>query len=664
MSAQDPGPPISERVQRAAKLLGAGDLAGAEALLREVLSDEPGHSGAVQMLAAVLDRSGRTADAESILRYHLAARPDDAVAQFNLGEFCRAAGKLDEAVERFRHAAQLAPLFAEAHYSLAGALVAQGQLQAAIEAYRKCLELRPDWIAVRLSLADALAQLGDYTAAIEHYKLVPSADASDVDRALGHAYQAQGRIAEARAAYERHARGNSRDGWLAVLGAECLCEPVAPDAAAIDATYDRIAAAVDQALKHVCPIDPATLHASAAEPPMALTYYGTDVLPIMSQYAQLFAGAISPGDPKSGQKKPRVGVVVTPGHEGVFARCLGRLFERISRQRLDSQIVCSRASEQALRQMLPGTSLEFFTISPRIDETAARIRAAQFDLLYYWECGTDAINYFLPYFKPAPLQVASWGWPATTGNPHVSHYCSAQLLEPSDGATHYSERLVQFGHLPTWYERPSMPHVVQTRADFGFGDREHLYLCIQNVRKYHPDFDPLLAEILRRDSLARLAIIGDAQPAITEALVARFRAAMPDVCERVQVLPRMSRDVYMSVLGLADVVLDTLHYGGGANTVLDACAVGTPIVTLPGRFQRGRWTQAVFRMLGISEMIVANPSEYVQSAVEVASNSDLCQSLRDRILAQGELLFESQRTVVEHEEFFVRTIEDARAGRL
>jgi len=662
MGAQNEAASNRPRLETAVTLIGSGNLAAAEPILRGLLAEEPHHSPAVQLLATVLVRSGRSAAAESLLWHHLTVNPGDAVAHNNLGEICRAVGKLEDAARCFRQAVRLVPVFAEARYALAGALAALGHVPAAVDEYRECLALRPAWPAAQLSLADAYVELGQYAAAVELYEQVPPNDppAKDVDLVLGHVYQAQGNLVQARAAYQRHARRSS-GGWLAALSAKCLCEPVAANTEAIDEAHLRVEAAVEQALEDAAgPIDPATLHASGAEPPMLLAYYGRNLLPLMSRFATLFGRVIPASRAEFGSQKPRVGIVVTAGHEGVFARCLGRLVEQLSAARLDVQVLCSPRGASTLRQMLPGTTLSFLLLPRRIDEAAAQIRAAKFDLLYYWELGTDAVSYFLPFFAPAPLQVAGWGWPVTSGNRRVSHYCSARMLEPPDAAEHYSERLVQLEYLPTWFAKPRLPRL-RTRADFDFSGDEHLYLCTQNLRKYHPDFDPVVSEILERDSQGRVVIIGDEQPAITEKLLHRFRATMPDVVERIRVLPRMDRETYLNVLSLADVVLDTLHYGGGANTVLDACGVGTPIVTLPGAFQRGRWTQAVYRQLGIGETIAGGLPEYVEWALSIGGTPDLRESLKRRIVENCESLYESRAAVIEHEEFFLRTIEEGRS---
>lgn len=71
-----------------------------------------------------------------------------------------------------------------------------------------------------------------------------------------------------------------------------------------------------------------------------------------------------------------------------------------------------------------------------------RIRETACDVLYYWEVGSDAMNYFLPFARLAPLQCTSHGSQITTGNPAVDYFFSSSLIEPS----HYTERL--------WQSRP------------------------------------------------------------------------------------------------------------------------------------------------------------------------------------------------------------------
>ena len=99
----------------------------------------------------------------------------------------------------------------------------------------------------------------------------------------------------------------------------------------------------------------------------------------------------------------------------------------------------------------------------------------------------------------------------------------------------------------------------------------------------------------------------------------RLAATGPDVADRVLMLPRMREDRFFDLVRVADVVLDPFHYGGG-NTSYETLAVGTPIVTLPAAFMRGRVTLGAYRQMGIDGLIVGTPDEYIDLAIAIAND--------------------------------------------
>jgi predicted O-linked N-acetylglucosamine transferase (SPINDLY family) len=243
----------------------------------------------------------------------------------------------------------------------------------------------------------------------------------------------------------------------------------------------------------------------------------------------------------------------------------------------------------------------------------------------------------------------------------VDYYISATDLEPPEADAHYTERLVRLSSLPTYYVRPPVPARLADRDRYGLRATEHVYLCQQNLRKIHPDFDAILADILGADPVGCVALIADEQPFVTELLLNRLRTTLTDVFPRVRIMPRMSRAEYLGLVAAADVVLDTPHYGGGANTVYDAVACAMPTVTMPDHFHRGRWAAAVNRRLGVSELNAATQSDYTQTAVQVATDPELRADLSRRLRSSGTLLFEDGNAVEELTFFFLGAVQDQTA---
>ena len=113
---------------------------------------------------------------------------------------------------------------------------------------------------------------------------------------------------------------------------------------------------------------------------------------------------------------------------------------------------------------------------------AATIQAARFDVLYYWEVGTDDTNYFLPYLRLAPVQCTSWGIQITSGIPTVDYYISSALVEPDDAADHYSEELLLARTLLSYQQRVELGESPKRREDFGIRAERHLYLCAESAK--------------------------------------------------------------------------------------------------------------------------------------------------------------------------------------
>src|SRR5439155_24433799 len=189
----------------------------------------------------------------------------------------------------------------------------------------------------------------------------------------------------------------------------------------------------------------------------------------------------------------------------------------------------------------------------------------------------------------APLQLTTWGHSSTSGIDSIDGFVSAAALESEEAQEHYSEELLR---LPAFYNpgyrRPAMAAAPRSRAELGLPQRGPLYLCPQFLFKLHPEFDSALAAILRGSPQAHLLLLAakrEAKSRVRE----RIDAALGADAARVQFLDRMPASHFYEVLAAVDVVLDPFHFGG-CNTSCEAFAFGRPIVTLPARFLRGRYT--------------------------------------------------------------------------
>ena len=396
---------------------------------------------------------------------------------------------------------------------------------------------------------------------------------------LGLALERQGRVEEAADAYAAAARLRPREPhWPIRIAA--LCPAVFPDVASIDRYRIKLEAALD-AHRAGLALGPGEVMASGCRPPFHLAHHGLHDREILRKFAGLFCAAFPDRRPAGGTGPPHVGFVVTRGREGSFIRGTAGIVDGLEPDRFRVSIFATPGGLPALRAAIGRRDVEFIPISNRLPGGAERIESARCDVLYHWQIGLDPLGYFLPFARPAPVQCTSWGTHVTTGIPAVDYYLSSGLIEPEGSEVHYSEELVRLATLPT-YQRPvSRPGPPARRSEFGLPEGRTLYTCLQRAAKFHPDFDDLIAGILRRDRSGLVVLLEDAALRATERLRRRLAASMPDVVDRVAFMPRRPRDGYLRLLSLSDVVLDTPHYGAGVSAY-DVFGLGLPLVTLPG----------------------------------------------------------------------------------
>ena len=289
---------------------------------------------------------------------------------------------------------------------------------------------------------------------------------------------------------------------------------------------------------------------------------------------------------------------------------------------------------------------------------AATIRQAACHILCYWECGSDTLNYFLPFYRLAPIQCLDWGTPYTCGVPPMDYYLSSALLEPTNGDTHYRERLVRLPTIHALLQRPAVPEQLLDRSHFGLRKRDHIYLCAQNPLKLHPDFDQIVGDILRNDPQGTVVLLRKKAHHVAMAQQ-RMARTLPDVIDRIRWLAAPDERAYFSLLALADVNLDTPHYSS-MNISYDTFAVGTPIVTWPGALMRGRYTAALCQQMALDACVADELRQVGLLARQLGCDPAYRREISRRIHENSPILFENRAVVAAFSHFFEEVC--ARAG--
>ena len=103
---------------------------------------------------------------------------------------------------------------------------------------------------------------------------------------------------------------------------------------------------------------------------------------------------------------------------------------------------------------------------------------------------------------------------------------------------------------------------------------------------------------------------------------------------------------HLARLKLADMALDNLYHGGGVTTA-DYLWVGLPVLTIAGDTPPSRLGATLAKAAGMPELIMNNPEEYEDFAVELAESPDALSALRNKLWDQrlNCPLFDTERYV-------------------
>jgi protein O-GlcNAc transferase len=680
----------------------AGRLADAERLYRQVCAADPRHAAALHRLGVVAHQLGRP-DAVTLLQRATALQPNVAEIHNDLGivlaaqrQFAQAAAsfmravtlkpdyaeahcnrglalgnlrRFAEASESFARALAVDPSLALAHAARGAALRELGRTADAVVHYRRAAALTPNFPGAHNNLANALMELGQPEEAVTHFDhaiaLAPDFAPAHYNRGI--ALRGLSRIAEAGASFKR-ALAIKPDFLQAQLAACMARLPILytdeAEIARCRADYESSLRALRDAVEQM-PSPGELADAIGAHQPFYLAYQGMNDRDLQAIYGVIvcrvmaarygparMAAPPAPGEPI------RVGIV-----SGFFRRhsnwkipikgWLGQLDRR--RFRLFGY---STANEADAETETAAALCERFVRGPlSLDAWRDAILADAPHVMLYPEVGMDRVAAQLAAQRLAPVQCNAWGHPDTSGFPTLDYYLSSDLMEPPDGAQHYTEQLVRLPNLSIYYEPADAAPERLDRAELGLRPGATVFWCAQSLPKYLPQFDQVLPRIAREVPDCQFTFIRFASGAqitalFEERLERAFAAFGLRAADHCVFLPRLEQHKFAAAIGACDAVLDSIGWSG-CNSILESLAHDLPIVTLTGALMRGRHATAILTMMDVPETVTTSLDGYVAAAVRIARDGAWRSTLRAKIGRNKHRLYRDRDCIAALEDFLI-----------
>ena len=672
----------------------AGDHLRAQQLALTHLRKAPTSLPAQGVLANASNALQDFAQAMAALEVLHTALPRDVAIQKALAMACNNrgsqlyhAGDLDGAAVLYERAIQLDEELALAWINLAACAALRRKHELAAVCYRQLLAFNAQDLDAAIGLAKALRALGQEQEADAVLDAIATTADTGGDRALAralaleferigaperaaaifatgdprfdsdaHARMAQmqeacGNFISARRNFTwiaQHAGGDARAMFRAERDAALAMPAIFTSPADLDAERTDYAQRMRQFLEDWPPTRLASRGVSLDDLShlrLRVAYQGGNDLPLARIYGAWLAASASHVLPHVAGKtlRPirRVGLVSARWTQSTIAAYFGTWPGALRADGLEIYLYSYSRHEDVISRGIAAQVDRMARLPDDLASAANQLRADELDLLIYPEIGLDGNPEVLAALRLAPRQWAAWGHPVTTGLPTIDRYLSVATMEPANAQDDYCEPLSLLPGLGTSFARAA-PATPLSRESFGLPADGGLYLVPHPPVKLHPDTDDVIGEILRRDRDARVVFIGDEIPALTRLhrrrVENRLATAGIEYSQNLFWLPRLGTDGFRSLIASADIVIDAMHFSGGA-TSLDALAQNTPIVTVEGRYMRGRQTAAMLRMLELPDLICADASAAAARAVDIARSADERARLRACLVERTPLLF-------------------------
>lgn len=365
--------------------------------------------------------------------------------------------------------------------------------------------------------------------------------------------------------------------------------------------------------------------------------------------------------PISEQKKIRVGYISPSMYGHTVAKLSIGWLQSHSSDKFEVYAYSLASKYDNYSQLFDINSYKFCQLPQELEVVCRKVIADDLHVLVFFDIGMSPIMSQLAALRLAPIQCATWGHPITSGLKSVDFFLSSELMEPKNGAEHYSEELICLPNIGFSYNKPEIPEQTLERSDFKLRSDAIVYLSCQSLFKYLPQYDWVFPAIANHIPQAQFAFLSHPSVHVTNLFRQRLEEAFTkndlnyqDYCV---VLPRMDVVKYWNLNLLSDIFLDTFSWSGG-NTTLEAIACNLPIVTCPGEFMRGRHSYGILKMIDVTETIANSETEYVEIAVRLGLDPQWRQQVITKMRSRHSQLYEDKTSVRALEAFYQRVVHE------
>ncbi|MBF0225385.1 MAG: tetratricopeptide repeat protein [Desulfobacterales bacterium] len=637
-------------------------------LCKEILKFEPNNLSYINLSQTIMAQIGKIANNlydkgrfdEAVLHYKIILSFDYAniPALFNIGNAYYFKNQFNNAISSYNAILSIEPNNSLVLFNMGNVFYSIGKLNEALLYYQKTIRIMPNNDDAYNNIGIIWKDQGKFDEAIYFFKKALSVNPNNFKayNNMGSTYEGEGKNEEAVLCYQQSIEIKSD------FGIEVRMALMLPIVSSSKEMIEKVRNQLNQNLeilynKGEILDDPNEQVGTTA---FYLAYHGLNDKDLQKKIAFFYIkscphlGFCSFKSSYKRSNKIKIGFISQHLHhlkEQTIGKLNRGIIANLSREKFFVTVFKFDQIENEVATFIDGAADKVVILPTKLNESRKIIAEQNLDILYYLDIGMDSLTYFLAFSRLAPVQCVTWGHPVTTGLPNMDYFISSKDLETPFSQEHYTEKLVKLERLSVYYYYPKVPKIIPNRKKFGIPHGFNIYACPQSIFKFHPDFDYILGSILEQDSKAIIVLLEASHKHIEELMINRFSKTFAKHIDRIFFVSKMGHSDFMEFLMLPDVLLDPPHFGGG-NTSYESFACGTPVVTWPGHFMKGRITYALYKRMGIMDCVANDFDAYVSIALKLANDKLFREEVSGKIKQKVHMLFEDIESVKQLELFF------------
>jgi len=634
-----------------------GELDEAVKSYERAIAINPDYPDAYNNLGNALRDSNQLEDALKNFEKSVELNPNFPEAYNNLGNLLKSLGRFDESVESFEKSIKISSNFAEAHNNYGNLLADLGRRDDSINSFKKAIEINPNFAEAYNNLGNVCKSLNRIKESVQSYEMaieinpnfaeaynnlgnLLTMDANLLNKAvkcfekaveinpdfaiahnnLGNVYKDLNYLDEALVSYERALEiENSLDN---VLGNVLSTKMNSCNWDGLDDLLDDAKKRIVNNERVVEPftllglIDDSAIQRKATELRVNTNHPKSNILPTIQQY---------PKHPKI-----RIGYFSADFREHPVGFLTAELYELHDRNHFEIYAFSYglETNGEINRRIKTGVDYFYDVDLMSHQDIVELARSLEIDIAVDLGGLTSEARTDIFAMSAAPIQLSYIGYLGTMGADYYDYLIADPVMIPKESQKYYAEKIV---YLPSFQVNDSKdlpPEITLTRKDVGLPEEGFVFCCFNNTYKFTPTIFDSWARILKQVENSVLIVYANNEASkanLSEEI--KLRGVHPSRLIFGDSLPKPK---YLARYRTADLFLDTHPYNAGT-TASDALKMGVPMITYLGNSYQARMGASIVKALNLPELITNSPEEYEALAIELATNPEKMQAIKDKL---------------------------------